>query len=112
MDLILNQVAIWRSCGATKLNVKTVPAGRKIRRAGKSVYEITKETCKRYAKDYTKNKVDYCLMVFSNIDSESLVESQLDEIAKSITKEQALKASANATTTFFEYLPNILKEEY
>ena len=111
MDLILNQVAIWRGCGASKLNIKVSPAGRRIRRAGKAVYEMTDKPCKRYAKDYTKNKITYCLMVFSDIDEEGFVEEQLDAIAKKITKEQALKASANATITGFEYLPNILKEE-
>lgn len=111
MDLILNQVAIWRSCGAKKINVKASPAGRRIRKAGKSVYQQTDKVCYRYAKDYTKNKVEYCLMVFSDIESVEIAEKQLDAVAKTITKDQALKASANGTATTFEYLPNIIKEE-
>lgn len=110
MDLILNQVAIWRSCGANKINIKASPAGRRIRKAGSAVYQTTDKVCYRYAKDYTKSKVGYCLMVFSDIESAETVEAQLDAIAKTITKEQALKASANGTPTNFEYLANVIKE--
>lgn len=106
----MNQVAIWRPCGSKTLNVKTVPAGRRYRAAGSSVFQTSTEAGKRYAKDYTKSKVDFCLMVYSNVLEEATVEAQLDKIAKKVTKEQALKASANATASGFEYLSSLIKE--
>lgn len=109
MDLILNQVAIWHGCGAKELNIKTAPAGRRYRTADNPVFATTKDTCYRYAKDYFVKKVPFCLMAFSDISEKTIVESQLDEIAKTITKEQALDITANSTATIFKYLPNILK---
>lgn len=49
-------------------------------------------------------------MVYSNVLEEATVETQLDKIAKKITKEQALKASANSTLWAFEYLPYLIQE--
>lgn len=106
----MNQVAIWRPCGTKELNVKSVPAGRRYRAAGSSVFKNSKNVGKRYAKDYTRSKVDFCLMVYSNVLEEATVETQLDKIAKKITKEQALKASANSTMSAFEYLPYLIQE--
>lgn len=111
MDLILNQIAIWRACRATTLNIKNVPAGRQVRRAGNATFETTEKLCKRYAKDYDKSGVQFCLMVFSDINDEKSVETQLDAVAKKITKKEALEASINSTSTDFKYLTNTLKEK-
>jgi len=110
-DLILNQVAIWRGCGAKKLNIKKVAPGRRYRNPGSPVFATTDKVGYRYAKDYSVDKVIFCLMVFTTIDSKNSIEKQLDQAAKSVTKEQALKISAGATPTNFEYLAAIVKEE-
>lgn len=109
MDLVLNQVAIWHGCGAKELNIKNSPAGRTYRTAENPVFAKTKNTCYRYAKDYTVKKLVFCLMVFSDISDKAVVEKQLDEIAKTVTKEQALDVIVNSTETTFKYLQSILK---
>lgn len=115
MDIILDQVAIWRACGAKTLNRRVSPAGIIVRNVDSPVYNKAAVPIIRYCKDYEvgsgKSKVAYCLFVRSKIDNDEFIEQQLDDVAKQITKEQALKASANATTENFEYLPKIIGME-
>ena len=109
MDIILNQIAIWHESGAKELNVKAVPAGRTYRTVDSPVYSKTNTVTYRFAKDYTVKKVKFCLMVLSDISEPSIVEKQMDDIAKSITKEQALEIAANSTVVSFKYLPAVVK---
>ncbi len=115
MDIVLDQVAIWRACGAKTLNKRTMPAGTVVRSVDSPVYNKSLAPFMRYCKDYVvstgKSKVAYSLFVRTKIDNDRIVEQQLDDIAKKITKEQALRASANATMENFEYLPNVIGTE-
>lgn len=115
MDIVLNQVAIWRACGATKLNKRTSPAGTVVRSLSNPVYAKSAVPVIRYCKDYTigsgKSTVSFCLFTRTEVENDDLVEKQLDDVAKTITKEQALRASANATMENFEYLPNVIGME-
>lgn len=115
MDIILNQVAIWRPCGSSKLNKRIVPAGTGYRTPGSSVYQKSTEPFVRYCKDYEigkgKSKVGFCLFVRTDIDNDPIIEQQLDAIASSISLEDALRISANSSLEAFEYLPKLIKLE-
>ena len=115
MDIILNQVAIWRPCGTSTLHKRIVPAGTQYRDAGAAVYQRSTAPIYRYCKDYEtgkgKNKAGFCLFVRTSIDNDAIVEKQLDDIAEAISLEKALSVTANSSLEAFEYLPNLIKLE-
>lgn len=108
MDIILNQVAIWRPCRAKKLNIRKSPAGRQYREPNAVVYKNSTGPLIRYAKDYTIKKVGFSLFVHTDCEDAAKVESALDNFATQVTKDYALQATANATAAVFEYTPFIL----
>lgn len=107
MDIILNQIAIWKPCGAKTLSIRKSPTGQKYREPNGVVYKIANKPLFRYAKDYTVKKVAFSLFLRTECDNEKLVENALDTYAKQITKEYALNATATATIDSFEYTPYI-----
>lgn len=105
MDIILNQVAIWRPCGAKRLSMRPSPIGTQYRNPDGVVYKQSTKPLLRYAKDYTVKKVKFSLFLRTFCEDASVVEAALDVFAKEISKEYALKATANADFASFEYTP-------
>lgn len=110
MDIILNQIAIWRPCGAKELNVRKSPAGRQYREPNAVVYKQSAKPLTRYAKDYTIKKVSFSLFLHTECDNAEKIESALDYYSSKITKEYALQATATATSAAFEYTPYVFNE--
>lgn len=94
MDIILNQVALWRSCGATELNKRFSPVGEKYREVDNPIYKISDKPLIRYAKDYEKDKIKFCLFIRTMNEDDKNIEKLLDKTAKSIKKEDLLEALA------------------
>lgn len=107
MDIILNQIAIWKPCGAKKLNVRKSPVGQQYREKDAVVYKKATKPLIRYAKDYTIGKVGFSLFLRTDCEDAGKVEAALDKFAKQITKEYALQSTANATASVFEYTPYV-----
>ncbi len=115
-DIILNQVAIWRACGSTEINKRLSPKGTRYLAQGNSVYQTSEDCLIRYAKDYDKNGVKFCLFVRTDVDNDSLAERALDQFAKKCTKEYILSVISNSRIDAVEYTPffydpNSLKQE-
>lgn len=107
MDIILNQIAIWKKSGAKKLNIRKSPTGQQYREKDSVVYKIATTPLIRYMKDYKIGKVEYSLFLRTDCEDVNKVELALDSFAKQITKEYALQATANATASIFEYTPYV-----
>lgn len=105
MDIVLNQIAIWKPSGAKTLNVRKSPVGQKYREANGVVYKVAKNPLIRYMKDYAVKKVGFSLFLRTDCENDKLVEAAMDEYAKKITKEYALSATAGASYERFEYTP-------
>lgn len=113
MDIILNQIAIWKPCESDNLNKRSVPIGSAYRTIDNPVYQKVNEPMYRYCKDYSKKfgtKLKFCLFVRTTLNDDKLVEKRLDAVAKTITKEQALEAIANSSINDFKYLPILITE--
>lgn len=105
MDIILNQIAIWRPCGDKKLNIRKSPSGQRYREQNSVIYKNSVRPLIRYAKDYVVDKVGFSLFLRTSCDDEAKVETALDYYASKITKDYALQATSNATFGNFEYTP-------
>lgn len=112
MDIILNQIAIWKPCGATELNSKISPKGQLYKEANSPAYIEAQEGLVRHTKDYKVKRVEFCLFVRTKPDvSVSWVESELDRVAKTLSKEYILQSTANADIRTFEYTPHFIGKE-
>ena len=98
MDIILNQIAVWSPCLVSSLNVREMPKG------GTVIYRISETPIYRYIKNYTIKKVKFSLFVRTAYRDDKLVEQQLDETAKKLTKEYVLNA-ISAGGMNFTYTP-------
>lgn len=96
MDIILNQIAVWSPCLVSSLNVREMPKGERFLMPGTVIY--------RYIKNYTIKKVKFSLFVRTAYRDDKLVEQQLDETAKKLTKEYVLNA-ISAGGMNFTYTP-------
>lgn len=105
MDIILNQIAIWKPCGAKELSVRKSPSGQQYRDPNSVIYKNSVNPLIRYAKDYEVKKVKFSLFLRTDCEDAEKVESALDYYAKQITKEYALKVTANTDYMYFEYTP-------
>lgn len=105
MDIILNQIAIWKKSGAKKLNIRKSPVGQQYREKDAVVYKTAIKPLIRYMKDYKVGKVEFSLFLRTECEDADKVEASLDDFAKQITKEYALQATATATSSVFEYTP-------
>lgn len=101
-------------CGSDKLNKRIAPAGERYRKRGTNIYQVSQKPLFRYAKDYQigkgKSAVKFCLFVRVAEESDDMVEAELDRIAKEISKEEALKATLNATIHDFTYTQYFIEE--
>lgn len=97
------------------LDKRVSPAGTVVRNLTSPVYAKSGVPIIRYCKDYLiesgKSVISFCLFVRTETENDEFVEKQLDVIAKKITREQALRAAANATLENFEYLPETINLE-
>lgn len=107
MDIILNQIAIWRPCGAAELNMRKSPSGQQYREPNGVVYKNSVKPLSRYAKDYEVEKVGFSLFVRTDCDDAQKVEQALDYYATQITKEYALQATNATDLVHFEYTPYV-----
>ena len=64
----------------------------------------------RYAKNYAKGNLRYCLFFVTYDNAPNDAEKFLDATAKKVAKEQIQKALTVATTGDFDYLNIIYKE--
>lgn len=104
MDIILNQIAVWSPCLASSLNVREMPKGERFLMPGTVIYRISETPIYRYIKNYTIKKVKFSLFVRTTYRDDKLVEQQLDETAKKLTKEYVLNA-ISAGGMNFTYTP-------
>lgn len=110
MDIILNQIAIWRPFSAKKLSVRKSPIGQQYREPNTVIYKQAAKPLIRYGKDYFVKKVGFSLFLRTECEDAAKVEAALDYYAKQITKEYALQAIANSDISIFEYTPYIFNE--
>lgn len=82
--LELNRIAIWRAKPLDTFTVRESGAGRAF--AENKILSKTTAVTYRYAKNYEKNKVRFCLFAVSYSDDAKKAEKRLDEVAKSIKK--------------------------
>lgn len=110
MDIILNRVAIWRACGATKLNKRLTPRGTRFLKNSDPVYKTSDTPLIRYCKDYSIGKLKFSLFVRTDNEDGEKIEAALDACAKGITKEQALGYISNCVDMNFVYLDFYVEE--
>lgn len=105
MDIVLNQIAIWQAWGFKELTSRKHPLGTRYREPDGVVYKEASRAMNRYAKDYEVEGSPFSLFVRTFCDDKNIVERALDSIAKKITKEYALQATAKAGLDSFQYTP-------
>lgn len=114
MEIIIDNVAIWRSLASDGLSIREVPKGKRYKKFNSDELIMSDRIFYRYAKNYTvgtgKNKVKYCLFVRTMSDDKVYVEGKLDEIAETITVEQAREVYEKEGYTDFEYLDILIFE--
>lgn len=103
--LRLNEVAIWRAKPLDELTVRANPAGRAYE--DNKIIKQTEKVAYRYAKNYEKDSIKFCLFVFSYDESAKAVEKFLNKTAKSISE---AKVKAINKTKDFEWLNIKYKE--
>ena len=107
--LELNRIAIWRPKLIDGLTVRESGAGRPF--AENHIIKKTTAKTYRYAKNYEKKDVKFCLFVISYLNDAKKAEAQLDKIAKKIDVEMAKNVVANSTNVSFEYTGFYLEDK-
>lgn len=110
MDIILNQIAIWKPGNFKKLSIRKSPSGQQYRDPNGVIYKNSIKPLVRYAKDYSIAKVKFSLFLRTDCEDAKKVEAALDYYAKQVTKEYALQATSDADFAHFEYTPYIFNE--
>ncbi|MBP5724407.1 MAG: hypothetical protein J6X18_12655 [Bacteroidales bacterium] len=105
----LNRIALWRPKLIDELTVRESGVGR-IYTENHIIKKTTQKTY-RYAKNYTKKAIKFCLFVLTYCDDAKGVEKQLDKIAKKIDDDFAKQVVGQSTTTTFEYTDFYLEEK-
>lgn len=102
MDIELDRIAIWNKTGADGLACAKVVTGTSYMEPSNPVRKLTEPSkpMMRYAKDYSVQKVGFCLFVRTFETDEKKIEKQLDAIAKIIKKEQALEVAYRSGNEF------------
>ena len=108
MDIILNQIALWRPKLNDQMTILRQPAGLRVLDSATKLYKLVEKPIIRYAKNYIAGKgktaVKFSLFVRTYSEDEKAVESRLDEVAKNITVAQARKINSRALFEDFDYL--------
>lgn len=110
MDIILNKIAIWAPCGASKLNKRLSPVGTRYLKNGDATYKTSDSPLIRYCKDYSIDKIKFSLFVRTDKENDKKVEAALDACAKELTKAQVLEYLSEGSYMDFAYLDNYVKE--
>lgn len=115
MDIIVDNIAIWRAILIDRLGVITQPAGLRALNPKTKLYYHTEQPLNRYVKNYTagkgKNAVKFCLFVRTFSSDVAKVETRLDEVAKTITVAQAREINSRSVYEDFTYLNEYIKED-
>lgn len=111
MDIILNQIAIWKPCLVKELDIRKSPKGESYREPDGTVYKQSTEPLLRYSKCYAVDEVEFSLFLRTFCDDSNRVEAALDYYATKITKEYCLNAIAKADLQSFEYTPFIFNQK-
>lgn len=107
--LELNRIAIWRPKLIDGLTIRESGAGRPF--AENHIIKKTTAKTYRYAKNYEKKGVKFCLFAISYANDAKKAEAQLDTIAKKIKADEAKKMIANSTNATFEYTNYYLEDK-
>lgn len=105
----LNRIAIWRPKLLDDFTIRESGVGR-IYAENKIIKKTTQKTF-RYAKNYKKKGVKFCLFVLSYMNDAEKAENQLDKIAKKIDVDFAKEIVENSTDSIFEYTDYYLEEK-
>ena len=113
MDIIIDNIALWRGKINDAFTVRTSPIGTRYKDA-KGANQIAVKPVYRYAKTYKVKDGDselrVSLFVRTFCTDAKKVEKRLDEVAKTIKPAQARKVITNPTYTAFEYLKEKLED--
>lgn len=108
MDIILNQIAIWRPFGSDKMLKREAPRGQSFKVAGSPAIQSSDLPLLRYAKDYERFGAKFCLFVRTFEADETVAEKALDNTAKSLKKTEILQGVAGAGNSNFVYTDKFL----
>lgn len=108
MDIILNQIAIWRPFGSEKILKREAPLGQSFKIAGNPVIQSSQKPLFRYAKDFSRFGVKFCLFVRTFEEDITAVEKALDDAAKSLKKAEILNGTSEAGNNSFVYLDKFI----
>ena len=108
MEIIIDKVAIWRPNLHDSFSVRIVPKGKRYIKKDSPAIIMANKPFYRYAKNYTKDDLKYCLFVRTFSDAAKRVESQMDDIAKDLKTDYIRKIVAEADE--FEYLNKFVEE--
>ena len=114
MDIILNNIALWRPKRTDDLSVIKQPKNTRIYDPETKLYKLADKPIYRYAKNYTvgkKTPIWFCLFARTYSDDAKIVEDALDNVAKTVTVAQAKAANLNPDYADFEYLNKLIEEK-
>ena len=115
----LTRIALWRSVNNLpigSIHKATSPANSlTVLPKNSKIFQNNMKPLNRYVKNYEvgkgNSKVGFALFVRTMTDDDESIESQLDAVAKKITKDEALAASQAPNYLDFNYLNEYLKEK-
>lgn len=113
MDIIIDNIALWRAKINDSFTVRTSPIGTRYKDAkGASVVAV--KPVYRYAKSYQikddDSELKISLFVRTLCTDAKKVEKRLDEVAKTVKPAMARKVITNPVYTAFEYLNKYLED--
>ena len=113
MEIIIDNIALWRAKINDAFTVRTSPIGTRYKDQN-GANQVAVKPVYRYAKTYTvkdgKSDLKVSLFVRTLCTDAKAVEKRLDEVAKTIKPAQARKVITNPVYTAFEYLNKYLEE--
>lgn len=113
MDIIIDNIAIWRAKINDAFTIRTSAIGTRYKDKS-GAQKLAVKPIYRYAKTYTvkdgKSDIRVSLFVRTFCTDAEKVEAKLDEVAKTIKPKQAREAVTNPNWADFEYL-NIYLED-
>lgn len=113
MDIIIDNIALWRGKVNNAFTVRTSAIGTRYKDKN-GANQVAVKPIYRYAKNYTvkDGKSDLCISLFVRTFSTDAkaIEKKLDKVAKTVKPAQARKVITNPVYTAFEYL-NINPED-
>lgn len=110
MEIIIDNIAIWKADFHKGYTVRTIPMNTTYKDKN-GLYNKNDKPMYRYAKNYKAGKTEFVLFVRTYEKDMAKVEKQLDKVAKKITEEKAKAVVALATIDNFQYLDEFLKGE-